>query len=274
MSFFLFFALVQVCLVTLVKSVTPIYLNNTQLHCCTLHQFPNVYNDSRSNPFKRSGMALNYLYELQRQLNFQCHTLDEIEQSKIGFTEFIDRMQKCQNEFNQSDSVCQCQMGVGGWMLTQQRYGKVDFLPVFVHDDLRVITHIENTYYSTNGLFFITTYSTDVWFAIAGLMATWTLLKMLDIRFVPPDDSFKPLPSTDGWYLRQRHFLLKSNIPRRLRKSLQSTGIFLLSLFFFFLYFPLISSHHIFPHANLLLSFSFLFFFWNTLMHCFACISK
>ncbi|CDF33338.1 unnamed protein product [Chondrus crispus] len=46
---------------------------------------------------------------------------------------------------------------------------------------------------------------------------------MLDRRFVPPDESYQPLPRTSSRVRRMKHYLLKSRIPYRLRKALQST---------------------------------------------------
>lgn len=199
-------------------------LKDREFYCCTIHQFPNVFDDERVEPFKQDGMAIAYLRQLERQVRFKCRVLVEIDEPGVGFTEFIEEMRMCQMNADLEKQICKCEMGVGGWMLTQKRFGLVDFLPVFVHDDVRVITHVDNTYKSSSGLFFITTFTSSVWLAIAGLLAVWTFLKMLDNRFVPPDDSFEPLPESAPWYSRQRHFVLKSNIPRRLRKSLQSTG--------------------------------------------------
>lgn len=215
-SEFLFFVLI----ISGVASGVP---NKSGLHCCTLTQFPIVFEDARVEPFHKDGLAIRYLHQLERQTNFKCNELDDLS-DEYGFTDFIEEMWACQNDKNSKSRICKCDAGVGGWMQTRKRHGLVDYLPIFMHDDIRVITHIHNTDMSSSGLFFITTFTTNVWLAIAGLLVVWTFLKMLDRRFVPPDESFKPLPSTSPWYSRQKHFVMKSNIPRRLRKSLQSTG--------------------------------------------------
>lgn len=118
---------------------------------------------------------------------------------------------------------CQCDIGVAGWLLNEDRLGLVDYLPPFVLDEIVVYTHIDNTAASTSGTFFITTFTTVVWVCIGGLTIFFTILKMLDRRFAPIEHAFEPLPRNFSRFRRCKHVLLKGKILYRLRKAIQSS---------------------------------------------------
>lgn len=130
------------------------------------------------------------------------------------------------------DPSCQCDMGVGGWFLNRDRIGKVDFLPPFALDGISVITRIDQTSSSVSkGAFFITVFSLSVWGLILALVVVFALLKMLDVRFAPPDDSYRPLPDSESCIRRLKHYILKSRLLRRMRRAVQSTCTFLVKTY-------------------------------------------
>lgn len=118
---------------------------------------------------------------------------------------------------------CSCDMGVGGWMLNRERLGRVDYVTPFVIDGLEVLVHVDSTSSSTRGAFFFTAFTAYVWVSVFALVIVFTFLKLLDRRFAPPDHSYESLPPTEPRFQRVKHFLLKSRIPLRLRKAVQST---------------------------------------------------
>lgn len=197
-------------------------LDGRKLHCCAMLQYPNLF----PSTFKSrglDGMAVTYLEDLESSVNFTCAQLEVM---TIKFTAFIFAMEECYRNSSSTSPICNCDVGIGGWMLTQQRLGRVQYLPPFVRDDMRVVTHVDNTYTATGNPFFVTTFTPTVWVAIAGLMICWSLIKMLDRRFVPRDNSFKAMSLEANCYKRTKHILLKSNLGRRLRKAVQSTCAF------------------------------------------------
>lgn len=165
---------------------------------------------------------------LQEHLGFRCDSLllyNNTEEKGIGFTSFIRNMENCTTDAGtiRISPECPCHMGVGGWMLNRERLGRVDYLPPFVIDGYEVLVHVDSTSSSTGGAFFLTAFSVSVWGSVFALFVVFTFLKLLDRRFAPPDQSFTPLPATEPRSRRLKHFLLKSRIPLRFRKAVQST---------------------------------------------------
>lgn len=173
---------------------------------------------------------MEYLAELQNKLNFTCESLTmwkDPNGNSTGFTAFIKDMERCtlNGSMREDDPTCSCDIGVAGWNLNQERLGRVDYLPTFISDTYRVLTHVDNTAASTGDAFFLTAFGVSVWICISSLMVIFTFLKLLDRRFAPPDDSFQPLSKRDySRFRRYRHFLLKSKILFRLRRAVQSTS--------------------------------------------------
>eukprot|EP00177_Eucheuma_denticulatum_P007571 GFKZ01013782.1.p1 GENE.GFKZ01013782.1~~GFKZ01013782.1.p1 ORF type:complete len:366 (+),score=25.83 GFKZ01013782.1:602-1699(+) len=107
--------------------------------------------------------------------------------------------------------------------MNSERLGRVDFLPSFLNDDIRVITHVDNTAERLDGAFFLTSFSPEVWLAIVSLMVIFVLLKLLDASFAPAlSNNAPPVPPNASWRLRTAHFLLKNNILFRVRKAVES----------------------------------------------------
>lgn len=184
-------------------------------------------NLSNAQPYKFGGIAMEYLLKLQDVLGFRCISLDIDDGGDEGvpFNSIVEKMDRCVTEEGtmREDPDCNCDMAVGGWMESDTRLGKVDFLPPFLIDGIGIATHVDETSVASAGAFFLTAFSLAVWGLLVMLSVVFTFLKMLDRRFVPPDDSYTPLPASEPRLRRIRHYLLKSRIPYRLRKALQST---------------------------------------------------
>lgn len=174
---------------------------------------------------------MEYLLEMEATLGFRCISLDIGNEDGKGvrFNSVVEKMNRCTTaQGTMRDTVdCNCDMAVGGWFETAERRGKVDFLPPFMIDGIAIAVHMDETSAATEGAFFLKAFSIEVWGLVVALGVTFTLLKMLDRRFVPPDNTYEPLPSTESRYRRMLHFLLKSRILYRLRKAFQSTSMFL-----------------------------------------------
>lgn len=176
--------------------------------------------------FGFEGRAIQYLYGLERKLGFSCSSLNLFKDgNQTGFTDFIYKMERCTvapGVVNQDDPSCLCDIGAAGFANNPQRMGRVDFVSNFANDEYRVITHVDNTATTTGGAFFITSFSLGTWMAVLSLAVLFTFLKLLDRRFAPPEDAYKPLKS-GYWFQRKRHFVLKSKLFFRLRKATEST---------------------------------------------------
>lgn len=114
-------------------------------------------------------------------------------------------------------------MGAAGFANNPSRIGRADFVSNFANDQYGVITHVDNTAATTGGAFFITAFSLGSWLAILSLAVLFTFLKLLDQRFAPPDENYRPL-NAGNWLQRKKHFLFRSKIPLRLRRAAESTG--------------------------------------------------
>jgi len=202
-------------------------LEGIQLRCCSLIESPITFQTGilkQNDGF--GGLAIDYLNILERRLGFECSSHQLFNATKPenqGFTGFILEMEQCTTEFGtiRDDPACQCDIGVGGWVRDSNRLGRVDFIPSFLNDDFRMLTHVDNFSARASGAFFLTAFSLGAWIAIAGLMICFIFLKLFDRRFAPPGKKFVPLKDA-SWYRRQKHFLLKSELPFRIRRATQS----------------------------------------------------
>lgn len=178
------------------------------------------------------GLSLEYLDRLTERTGFKCSSLTPFEQTTdaVSWNAFIENLENC-TELNgdiRQDPSCKCDIGIGAWFETANRLG-VSFLPPFAYDNMRVVVNIDDTSLSGDGTFFITALDPLVWILILVLVAMFSVLKLLDRRFVPRSEKFQPLNTDHGRFHRVRHFLLKQNFLFRLRRALQSVCMFYLS---------------------------------------------
>ena len=170
---------------------------------------------------------MQYLLNLQEVLGFRCISLDIDNGGDEGvpFNSIVEKMDRCATDEGtmRTDPDCNCDMAVGGWLQSDARLGKVEFLPPFLIDGIGIATHIDETSVASAGAFFLTAFSLEVWGLVMMLAVVFTFLKILDRRFVPPDDSYTPLPASESRLRRMRHYFLNSRFPYRLRKAVQST---------------------------------------------------
>lgn len=142
----------------------------------------------------------------------------------LKFTEFITELEKCDDgDPAANPKFCVCDIGISAWSMSEDRFGRVTYLPAYLRDQLTVVTNINNTYVGSSGAFFVNNFTWSVWVAIAGLFVCWSIVKLFDRRFVPVKDDVEPLPRGASRYKRTKHKFLKSRWSRRIRKSLQST---------------------------------------------------
>lgn len=180
------------------------------------------------------GLAFDLLAELQNELDFKCHSVEDFT-GRRGFSSFVFSMESCTNGSAtlETDPVCSCDIGVGGWMQTDARIGRVDFLPPLIHDYMQTTVNVDYTFLDENNTFFLTAFGPWVWVAIFGLFLFFTVLKLLDRRFVPCPDphhaklsiSETPLSPLDR-LKRLRQWLLKQPLLYRSRKAFQSVCMF------------------------------------------------
>lgn len=176
-------------------------------------------------------MATDYLSKIEQSLGFECQSLPlySAPDNSTGFTQFIKQQQTCTDNTTgtiKSTADCQCDLGVAGFRVNEDRIGRVDFVAPFLYDGLAVLTHIDNTVGKSNAAFFLLAFTPTVWVTILGLIGAFTVLKLLDRRFL--EDTPTPEVSTDltdkktSVYGRIRLFLMKQQHLWRLRKALQS----------------------------------------------------
>lgn len=178
-----------------------------------------------------SGLGIEYLTQLEVLIDFKCHSIKDFSE-KTGFSVFVDRMHACSNgTASSTDEVCTCELGTGGWLHNSERFGKIDFLPPFLHDGMHTVVNIDRTFQSSEGTFYLTTYTTSIWLAILGLLIFFTVLKVFDRHFEPSQvhrhrqrRESNARNRSMNRALRIQVFLLKASSLRRLRKALQSTG--------------------------------------------------
>ncbi|PXF43246.1 hypothetical protein BWQ96_07019 [Gracilariopsis chorda] len=190
-----------------------------------MHEAPiSFINDRKFSNNGIDGAVSEYVSELQGFLGWRCSSVTLFQhQNTSGFNAFIEQMHECTT--NQSTGVssnsCPCDIGIGGWFQNQFRYGKVDFLPPFVHDRYRVATHVSNTDASGEMPFFLKTFDSLSWITIVALTCIFTLLKLLDSRFAVAEP-YTPLSGVSR-IRRCLHFLWKHPRLYRLRKAGQSS---------------------------------------------------
>lgn len=130
---------------------------------------------------------MNYLSQLEEYIGFRCSTVRSFTADRVGFTEFINRMHACSvgNSSVDTDEICSCDLGTGGWSHTEERYNSVKFLVPFIHDSMQTITHVSNTNRAQDGAFFLVAFAPGVWLASLGLTIAFIILKLVDVKFAP-----------------------------------------------------------------------------------------
>lgn len=157
----------------------------------------------------------------------ECTTYEEFSSPKGEATHnsFVENLSGCTNNLGEvaRNKTCRCDIGVSAFWATPERIG-VNFLPSIGFDDIRVLTHVDNTMSGRSFTFFLRAFSATLWLAIFGLLLVFTALKYLDRRFVellPPHGS---VPREGPFLRRCKYFLLKNKYLYRLRLSFQSTS--------------------------------------------------
>lgn len=150
---------------------------------------------------------MNYLSQLEEYVGFKCSTVKSFTPHRVGFTEFINRMHACSvgNSTVETDEICSCDLGTGGWSHTEERYNSVTFLVPFIHDSMQTITHVKNTNRSEGGAFFLVAFSPGVWLTTLCLIIAFIYLKLIDEKFDPVlrQRKFK------SWWDKLRHYPLR-----------------------------------------------------------------
>lgn len=119
-----------------------------------------------------------------------------------------------------NDPVCKCELGVGSWTPTAERFKHVRFLPSYVRTDISALVHRDNIFQTNSGAFFVQTFRPMAWVLIFLLLFTFTLLRFLDRRFLQAENEVIPDLTGKGFFSRARRVLLKTQELRRLRYAL------------------------------------------------------
>ncbi|CAN8062771.1 unnamed protein product [Agarophyton chilense] len=171
------------------------------------------------------GFIAEYLREIQASMGWTCSSMELFaKEDENGFNSFVDNLIECTNKTTgqvHQSMKCHCDIGIGGWFQTFERYGKADFVQPFAHDSFRVFTSKENTFASANRFFFFQTFDLFSWLCIFGLFVMFTSLKLLDRGFAPAAP-YKPA-FEKGTFARFWHYIMKSPVLYRIRKGIQST---------------------------------------------------
>lgn len=126
-------------------------------------------------------------------------------------------------------SKCDCDLGVGAWAMSAQRFLKVDFVAPFSNDSFQVVTRtsaVRNS--SEKDVFFIQAFSLRVWGAILLLAVYHVIVKLFDGNFArPPPDSLHDC-SQFSFLQRARHIVMKTKLLYRIRHGFFSTFLNLL----------------------------------------------
>jgi hypothetical protein len=84
-----------------------------------LEESPSVYKNSTNVEFGGySGLAIDYLMQLQNNLHFNCNIIGYQTlpgKTNAAFTSFVLDFGACT-----ATNSCTCDMGVGGWATTQE----------------------------------------------------------------------------------------------------------------------------------------------------------
>ncbi|CAN8069706.1 unnamed protein product [Agarophyton chilense] len=200
--------------------------SHSPLRCCYLEEPPISFISDRVVINKGlNGAIAEHVLQLQSYLGWTCSTMTLFSQTNTSdFNAFVEHMYGCTNmetgEIRDSPD-CNCDIGIGGWLLNIERYGKVDFLPPFMFDRYAVFTHVTQATISGNKFFFLLAFDRKAWICIVAVITMFIFLKMLDVRFAVAAP-YTPLPETCSRFERILHYLTKGRLLYRLRKATQS----------------------------------------------------
>lgn len=109
-------------------------------------------------------------------------------------------------------------------MQLSERDGRVRFIPPFSSGEVLVLTHVHHTSSGHRGVFFMAAFEATVWDLIFLLLATFTILIMLDRRFVPCCVDQVPPPPLENttWFQSFNSAMLKFRFIRRLRLAVMT----------------------------------------------------
>lgn len=138
-------------------------------------------------------------------------------------------MENCSENgtIRREDPDCKCDIGVGGWTLSENRLGRVDFVEPFMFDTYRVLTHANNTKSLVGDVFFFTAFETSIWICVFLLIFFFSVLKLMDANFVPSEKQFDThIYENPSFWQKMKNKYLYEGILSRLIYALQSVGKF------------------------------------------------
>lgn len=195
-------------------------LGGITLRCCVLLERPYVFEERK----RFSGLAIKYLHDLEQALNFKCKTVKKYDgdgDDPQGFTGFTQYFDEC--AVDGDSSRCKCDLGASGFVKTKGRLPRVDFATPFATDSFSIAQRTEEIGYQNSKLFFVEPFTLSVWAGLASLILTHSFVTIFDEHFKPPAKDTTP-PVNAFWFTKIRHFLLKTELLRRIRYAFLQTS--------------------------------------------------
>jgi hypothetical protein len=152
-----------------------------------------------------------------------------VEEEKLkGFSGFVRYLNICSEAG--SSSKCRCDIGIGGWASSSERFAMVDMVAPIANDDYRVITRIAlATGSSLNNFFFFSTFAWSVWLALIGLFVLHVCVTALDPKFMALEADRANVRNKNGnWAHRLKILLLKNTALLKLRRAFFDSAYHLL----------------------------------------------
>lgn len=135
-------------------------LKGTVLKACVLLENPYVVVDlTRRKGYE--GLAITYLERLEDNLQFET-TFSPWARS---FSDFINEMSTCTPATQTTPSTCPCDLGVGSFTMTHERYEKINFVSPFSNEAHHMVSRKSDLRLddSQNTWFVFRTFPLDVW---------------------------------------------------------------------------------------------------------------
>ena len=132
-----------------------------------------------------SGVAIKYLFALEEELGFKT----VFEKWDLTWNEFIERMSKCDPSLAASSSQrCPCDIGIGGFVMTNERHNKIQFIAPFSNEAYRMVSRRSDLRVddSKNMWFFFHTFKLSEWIIIAICIFLHAVGTMLFVPFRGP----------------------------------------------------------------------------------------